>query len=270
MQLTRSRNPSSASEIAWDPVAGTLDADAIEGFEAVVHLAGESIVGRWTAPKKARIRDSRVLGTQLLANTLTRLRQPPQVLVAASATGVYGDRGDEVLDEDSPPGAGFLASVCREWEAATEPASSVGIRVVNLRFGLVLSPKGGALARMLLPFRCGLGGVIGSGRQYMSWVAIDDAVAVILHALMNHSLRGPVNTVAPEAVTSSEFSRMLGRVLRRPTWLPLPAFLLRLILGEMADEVLLASARVVPARLRMSGYQFRLPEVEPALRHLLT
>jgi uncharacterized protein (TIGR01777 family) len=253
----------------WDPAAGSIDASAFEGVDAVVHLAGENIAERWTAAKKARIRDSRVQGTQLLCDMLTRLSSPPQVLVSASAIGYYGDRGAATLTDDSPPGQGFLAEVCRAWEAATEPARQHGIRVVQLRLGVVLSAAGGALAKMLPPFRLGVGGVLGSGQQYLSWIALDDVVGVMQHALVSAALQGPTNAVAPRAVTNQEFTQALGTVLGRPTVLPLPAFAARLMFGEMADALLLASARVQPAKLLASGYQFRYPELEEALRHLL-
>ena len=264
------RQPKSGEKAArWDPMAGTIEASAIEGVDAVVHLAGENIAERWTAAKKARIRDSRVKGTQLLCETLARLSSLPKVLVSASAIGYYGDRGEAILTEESPPGRGFLAEVCRAWEAATEPARQHGMRVVQLRFGVVLSPAGGALAKILPPFRIGLGGVLGSGRQYMSWIALDDAVGAIQHAIVTDALQGPTNAVAPQAVTNQEFTKTLGKVLGRPTVFPLPAFAARLMFGEMADELLLASTRIQPAKLPASGYRFRYPELADALRHLL-
>ena len=269
-RLVRFRPRPGAAEVRWDPVAGTVDTAGLEGVGAVVHLAGESIAaGRWTADKKARIRDSRVNGTRRLCESLARLTQPPQAIVCASAIGYYGDRGEERLREESPAGSGFLAEVCQEWEAAAEPARQRGIRVVHLRIGVVLSPAGGALAQMLFPFRMGLGGKIGGGRQYLSWIAIDDLVSVILHVLTTNTLQGPVNAVAPNPVTNLEFTRTLGRVLARPTLFPMPAFAARLAFGEMADELLLASARVEPTRLLASDYRFRHPELEGALRHLL-
>ncbi|HWP35888.1 MAG TPA: TIGR01777 family oxidoreductase [Thermodesulfobacteriota bacterium] len=256
--------------VAWDPQAGRLDPAGLEGFDAVVHLAGENVAaGRWTAERKRRIRDSRVEGTRLLCEGLARLTRPPQVLVAASAIGYYGDRGAEWLTEESPPGTGFLAEVARAWEGATEPAADRGIRVVRLRIGVVLSPAGGALARMLPLFRRGLGGRIGSGRQYLSWIALPDLTGAVAHVLGPAGPAGPVNAVAPNPVTNAEFAETLGRVLGRPARLPAPAALLRLALGEMADEMLLASARVQPARLLATGYRFRYPELEPALRALL-
>lgn len=268
-RLVRTEPQPGRPEVRWDPAAGWIDTAGLEGHEGVVHLAGENITGRWTPAKKARLRDSRVKGTRLLAESLAKLTQPPRVLVCASAVGYYGDRGEEILREESAAGRGFLAEVCRQWEAAAQPAAEKGIRVVLLRIGVVLSPKGGALATMLLPFRLGLGGKIGSGKQYISWISLDDLVGIIEYALTTESLRGVVNAVAPQAVTNLEFTKTLGRVLRRPTLFPMPAFAARLALGELADELLLASARVEPARIRAAGYQFRYPELEGALRHLL-
>jgi hypothetical protein len=257
--------------VRWDPVKGEIDAAGLEGLDAVVHLAGENVgAGRWTAARKAAIRDSRVNGTRLLCDALAGLARPPKTLVCASAVGYYGDRGEEPLTEESPPGTGFLAGVCREWEAASAPAARKGIRVVALRIGMVLSPKGGALARMLPPFRAGLGGVIGGGRQYVGWIALDDLPGIILHALQCGDLSGPVNAVAPRPVTSREFTEALGKALSRPTPLPVPAFVLRIAVGrEMADALMLASARVIPKRLLDTGYAFRSPELETTLRRLV-
>lgn len=253
----------------WDPASDSLDDAALQGRDAVVHLAGENIAGRWTAAKKMRIRDSRIQGTTLLAKRLARCESRPPALILASAIGYYGDRGEESLTEDSALGAGFLAEVCGQWEAAAAPASAAGMRVVPLRFGVILSQAGGALARMLLPFRLGLGGQIGNGRQIMSWVSLLDAVHIIRHALEHRELAGPVNAVAPNPVTNLEFTRVLGRVLGRPTFFPMPAFAARLAFGEMADALLLASARVLPERLRRSHYSFHHSEIEPTLRALL-
>jgi len=270
LRLVRRPPRPQAGEIAWDPQAGQLSPEALEGLDAVVHLAGENIgAGRWTADKKARIRASRVEGTSLFARALARLARPPRVLVCASAVGWYGDRGEEELDEASPPGTGFLAGVCREWEAATEPAASAGVRVVLARFGVILARHGGALGRMLPLFRWGLGGRLGSGRQYMSWIALDDAVRAIQFLLDSDALRGPVNVVAPRPVTNREFTAALGRVLRRPALCAAPAFMLRLALGEMADQMLLAGARAVPRRLAEQGFVFDHPELESALARLL-
>jgi len=265
-----SPNAGQEPTVRWDPILGTIDQAGLEGHDAVVHLAGENIAGgRWNDRQKKAIRDSRLHGTQLVCDALLKLRNPPKTLVCASAVGFYGDRGDEILDEKSPVGAGFLAEVCREWEAATESVRLRGMRVVNLRFGMVLSPAGGALQKMLLPFKLGLGGIIGSGRQFWSWIEIDDAVGAILHALTHDQLAGPVNAVAPNPSTNRDFTKTLGQVLRRPTVLPMPAFAARLALGQMADDLLLASTRVVPRRLEETGYAFRYSQLEPALRHVL-
>jgi hypothetical protein len=269
-RLVRSRASAGEDAIFWKPSEGTITDSRLEGFDAAVHLAGENISsGRWTAEKKTKIRDSRVRSTKLLSESLSKLSQPPKVLVCASAIGYYGSRGDEVLTEESAPGEGFLTQVCREWEAAAEPARKRGIRVVHLRFGVVLSAAGGALAAMLTPFRLGLGGVVGPGSQYMSWISRDDAVSTVFHALTNDALSGPVNAVAPEPVTNREYTKTLGRVLGRPTLFAIPAFAARLAFGEMADELLLSSTRVVPKRLQESGYRFREPNLEAALRHTL-
>ena len=242
----------------------------LTGHDAVVHLAGENIAtGRWTPEKKTRIRDSRVQVTRRLCETVAKLEPPPAVVICASAVGYYGNRGDELLREESAPGAGFLAEVCRDWEAAAQPAVDAGIRVVHLRFGAILSPTGGALAKMLLPFKLGLGGVVGDGRQWMSWIALDDVVGAIQHALASRSLSGPVNVVAPKPVTNREFTKALGHALHRPTLCPLPSFAARLAFGEMADALLLSSQRVEPARLVADGYPFRFAELGGALRHLL-
>jgi len=247
-----------------------IEAGPAEGCDAVVHLAGENIAGgRWNESKKRRIHDSRVDMTRELCRSLAAMDQPPRVLVSASAIGYYGDRGDEVLDETKPPGDGFLADVCREWEAAAQPAVEAGIRVVHARFGIILSPAGGSLAKMLTPFRFGLGGKLGSGRQYVSWISIDDAVAAIQQAIMNETLSGPVNFTAPHPVTNAELTSTLGRVLRRPTIASVPRPAARLVFGEMADELFLSSARVVPEKLAANGYAFRQEHLEAALRHLL-
>jgi uncharacterized protein (TIGR01777 family) len=268
-RLVRSQPQEGGSEFRWDPDAGQIDPAAFVGVDAVVHLAGENISGRWTEAKKARILESRVKGTRTVAQALAALGEPPGVLVSSSAIGYYGDRGDEVLTEESGAGSLFLSEVCRQWEAATEPAGTKGIRVVNLRTAPVLTPAGGPLAQLLTPFRLGLGGVIGSGRQYFPWIAIDDIIGAIHHALITESLSGPVNAAAPQQVTNREFTKTLGHVLGRPTLFPLPAFAVRLAFGEVADELLLASQRVEPVRLLASDYTFRFPDLEGALRHLL-
>ncbi|HLM57882.1 MAG TPA: TIGR01777 family oxidoreductase [Pyrinomonadaceae bacterium] len=258
-----------SSAAHWDPEKGTIDAGALEGHDAAVHLAGESVAGgRWDDEKKRRILESRVKGTRLLAETLAGLREKPRVLVSASATGFYGDRGDEILREESASGEDFLAGVCREWEKGTLVASQAGIRVVHMRIGIVLAGEGGALEKMLTPFKMGVGGRLGTGRQYMSWIALEDLVGAIEHALADEKVHGPVNAVAPRPVTNEEFTKTLGGVLGRPTIFPVPAFALRLAVGEMA-EVLLGGQRVEPARLKESGYQFKQPELEGALRAAL-
>lgn len=264
-----SRGVHSAEDVLWSPEEGRIEAEKLTLFDAVVHLAGEPVAGRWSAEKKRKIRDSRVKGTRLLCETLARLPEGPNVLVAASATGLYGDRGDEALTEESPPGGGFLPEVCREWEAACEPGRQAGIRVVNVRIGLVLAPAGGLLGTLLPLFRAGLGGRVGSGRQWMPWVAIDDLVDILHAAVTEESLSGPVNATAPNPVTNAGFTKALGRVLRRPTVLPAPAAAVRVALGEAADELAFASARALPQRLLEHGHPFRYPELEPALRFLL-
>jgi uncharacterized protein (TIGR01777 family) len=272
-RLVRSKSTSTkadTSEIVWDFGGREIAPPSLVGLETVVHLAGENIAeGRWSEAKKIRIRESRTKGTQRLCEALARLAHPPGVFICASAIGYYGDRGEEILREDSKPGSGFLPDVCREWEGATATAAQRRIRVVNLRFGVVLSPSGGALAKMLPPFRMGIGGRLGNGKQYMSWIALDDAVGVIHHALVTEALNGPVNAVSPSPVTNLEFTKTLGRVLSRPTLFPVPTLAARMAFGEMADALLLASARVVPVRLQQTGYRFQYPDLEGALRHLL-
>ncbi len=267
-RLTRSES-APGEAIRWDPSAGSMDVSQLEGTQAVVHLAGENIQDRWTPQKKARIRESRVRGTRLLAESLARLSEKPEVMVCASASGYYGNRGNELLTEESAPGSMFLSEVCREWEAAADPARQAGIRVVNTRFGIVLSPREGALGRTLPVFKLGAGGRLGSGRQWWSWVAIDDVVGAILHSLNTDSLSGPVNVASPNPLTNAEYTQILGRVLERPTLFLVPAPALRLALGQVADELLLVSFRMEPAKLKETGYNFRYPELEGALRHLL-
>jgi uncharacterized protein (TIGR01777 family) len=259
-------------EIGWDPPRGVIDAGALEGMDAVVHLSGENVgTGRWTDARKRRIVESRLVPTRLLAVTLAQLARPPAVFVSASAMGVYGPRGNEVLTETSElgPEADFFAHLARQWEGAAEPAGSAGIRVVHPRFGVVLSPTGGALARLLPPFRAGIGGPLGNGRMWMSWISIDDAAGAIHHVLFVAAIAGACNVTAPEPVTNRELVRTLGRVLRRPTVFPVPAAALRLAFGEMADATILASIRMLPIVLEQAGYIFRHPTLEPALRYLL-
>jgi uncharacterized protein (TIGR01777 family) len=262
--------PKNRAEVAWDPEAGTIDLASLEGADAVVHLAGENIAeGSWTDEKKKRIRESRVKGTRLISESLAQLPTPPRTLISASAIGFYGNRGDEVLTEESASGSDYLAVVCREWEEATTAAAEKGVRVVNLRFGIILSTKGGALAKMLTPFQVGVGGRLGSGKQFMSWVDIADVTGAIRQALRSETLSGPVNVVAPNPITNRKFTKTLGRVLSRPTLFPVPAFAVRLAFGEMADALLLASQRVEPAQLKKSGYEFKYTELESSLRHVL-
>lgn len=262
------RRPQGADEAEWDPEAGRVDAAALEGIDALVNLAGENAGERWTAERKRRIRSSRVDATMLLAKAITGLARKPRVLVNASAVGIYGDRGDERLDEMSSHGDDFLARVVRDWEAAAAPAQEAGIRVALLRFGVVLSPKGGALAKMLTPFRLGAGGPMGSGRQWMSWLGLDDAVDLVMRAVVDDSVSGPVNAVAG-AVTNAQFAATLGRVLSRPALVPVPSFALKLLFGEMAEGTILASQRVEPRRLTQMGHSFRHLELEDALRSAL-
>jgi len=259
---------SGKGQVAWNP-AQPLAPESVSGFDAVVHLAGESIAGRWTEAKKRRIHESRVQGTRNLADALAAAPQPPQLLISASAIGYYGDRGEETLREDSASGDGFLPEVCREWEAAAEPAAKAGIRTVQMRFGVVLSRSGGALQKMLPPFRMGVGGNIGNGRQWMSWIDISDLVGAVQHVIKTDALRGPVNGVAPNPVRNAEFTKTLASVLSRPAIFPMPAFAARLVFGQMGDELLLASQRVEPAKLTASGYVFRQPDLRHALSAIL-
>lgn len=263
-------NPSGTAEVEWHPNQGKLDASNLEGLDAVVHLAGESIAsGRWSDEKKRAIRDSRVKGTALLSDALARLNRPPSVFLSASAIGYYGNRGEELLTENSKPGDDFLANVCLEWENATKPAMEKGIRTVHARFGIILDAKEGALATMLTPFRMGVGGRIGNGKQWMSWIAIEDVVNGLKSLIKDESTRGPVNFVSPNPVTNAEFTKTLGRVLSKPTFLPMPEFGVRLAFGEMGEALLLGSQRVEPAVLKEKGFQFAEPSLESAFRHIL-
>ncbi len=263
--LVRQKAPAGPRDIEWHPNEGVINSAGLENFDAVVHLAGENIAeGRWTDEKKRRIYDSRVKGTQLLSNALASLANKPTTFLSASATGFYGSRGDEILDENAGAGSGFLAKVCRDWEQATKAAEEAGIRVVQLRFGPILAREGGMLDKMLTPFKLGLGGKVGSGQQYISWVAIDDVVEAIKLALTNDSLRGPLNITSPNSVRNEEFTKVLGHALNRPTAMSIPAFAARLAFGEMADEMLLVSQRVVPKKLEEAGFEFQYPELEGA------
>ncbi|HEV7890547.1 MAG TPA: TIGR01777 family oxidoreductase [Pyrinomonadaceae bacterium] len=262
------RTPGS-NAVEWNPEAGTIDAAALEGHDAAVHLAGEPIAeGRWDEAKKRRIMESRVKGTRLFAEALASLKEKPRVLVSASAIGFYGDRGAEMMREESASGEGFLSEVCREWEKATLAASQAGVRVVHVRIGFVLDGEGGGLPKMLTPFKLGVGGKVGSGRQYISWITLEDLVRILRRAIEDETLRGPVNAVAG-AVTNEEFTKALGHVLGRPTILSVPVFALRLAFGEVADAVMLASTRVEPARLKEAGFDFKQTELEAALRSVL-
>lgn len=269
VSLVRQRTDSER-EVGWDPAQGTIDSERLNGFDVVVHLAGESIAsGRWSEEKKRRIRESRVRGTTLLSESLARSADPPATFISASAIGYYGNRGDELLNEESAPGNDFLAEVCVAWERATGSAEAKGIRTVHARFGIILDQHGGALAKMLTPFRMGVGGKIGDGKQWMSWIALTDVVAALKLLINNDSVRGPVNFVAPNPVTNGEFTKTLGDVLSRPTLFPMPAFAARLAFGEMADALLLSSAKVEPKGLRELGYRFEFETLRPALERIL-
>ena len=269
-RLVREVPVKGSSDIEWDPERGTIDRDKLSGFDAVVHLAGESIAsGRWTPEKKQRIRESRIKATLLLSNALAESHQPPGVLVSASAIGFYGDRGDELLTELSAPGNDFLAEVCVEWERSTSPAEEKGIRVVRTRFGIILDKKGGALAKMLPPFRLGIGGKVGTGKQWMSWIALDDVITGLQFVIEQESIAGAVNFVAPNPVTNATFTSSLGRTLGRPTFLPVPVFGARLAFGEMADALLLSSQRVEPSKLKESDFSFQHTTLPEALAAIL-
>ncbi len=270
VRLVRGGNAGEPNAIDWDPASGRITTAKLAGIEAIIHLAGDNLAeGRWTKEKKQRIHDSRVQGTNLLADVAARMTVPPKVFLSASAIGIYGSRGDEWLQEDSAWGNDFLAEVCKAWEAATLPAQEAGIRVVHLRFGVILSPKGGALAKMLTPFKLGMGGPAGDGEQYVSWVAMEDVLGAIQHVLAHEEISGPVNIVSPEPLKNRDFSIALGDALGRPAKVPIPAMALKLAFGEMAEATLLASQRVKPQKLLESGYLFRHAEVTGTFRALL-
>lgn len=269
IRLARRGSTAVEGSAIWNTETGGIELRVDDPIDAVVHLAGESIVGRWSPNRKRRILESRVRGTTQIADWIAGLKNPPRIFVSASAIGYYGDRGDEILTERSSKGSGFLADVCTAWESAAARAHSDVTRVASLRFGVVLSPRGGALAKMLTPFKLGGGGIIGNGRQFWGWVSVDDAAGTVLHALLREDLNGVVNVVSPHAITNREFTRSLGTVLRRPTIVPMPAIAARLAFGEMADELLLSSQRVLPERLQQTGYAFRHAALDVALRHLL-
>ena len=269
--LTLSRRNAGAGSILWDPAKGVTPLGALEGVDAVVHLAGENIAGsRWTAAVKERIRSSRVDGTRNLVKSLALLKSPPKTLVCASAIGFYGHRGEERLDESSMVGSGYLSDVCRAWEAEAQEAEKLGLRVVRLRIGVVLSKKGGALAKMLLPFKLGVGGIIGSGKQYWSWIGLNDLVRIISFCIENEAMSGAVNAVSPNPMTNYDFTKAVGAVLHRPTIFPMPAFAAKLALGEMADDLLLSSIRVEPHKLQSLGFQFAQPDLTSCLKHELS
>lgn len=266
-RLLRSSAPAGPDAYLWDPSAKTIDRKALEGADVVVNLSGENVAGgRWTPARKRRIHESRIRSTQLLVRTVLEARQAPRLFISASAIGIYGDCGGDWVTEESPAGKGFLAQVCLDWEAAAQPLVASGVRCVFLRFGIVLSPRGGALARMLPIFRMGLGGTLGPGSQWMSWVGMDDLVAAVDHVIQHEALQGPVNVVAPNPVTNVEFTRALAGKLKRPAILPAPAWALRLVLGDMADEALLSSCRARPQRLLHSGFSFQQPDLEGWMR----
>ena len=269
-RLVRTRSVRTPDEFRWDPATGTMDPEAVASCDAVIHLAGASIAaGRWTAARKVQIMESRRAGTRLIAAAIARADHPPRMFLCASAVGYYGDRGDETLTEESGPGAGFLAGVVRAWEAEAQAAARAGARVVQLRLGVVLAGHGGALPRMALPFRLGLGGPIGDGRHWLSWIGLGDLVRIVRHLLRRDDAQGPINAVSPQPLTHADFSRALARVLGRPAFLRAPGWLLRTVLGEMGREVLLFSQRVVPARLVAGGFTFDHSDIEGALRHAL-
>lgn len=270
VRLVRNDTALADNAIYWDPARSVLAGDALNGMDGVVHLAGESIAsGLWTPERKARIRESRLQGTHLLCERLASCDQPPPFLIAASAIGFYGNCGDNIVDENSGPGKGFLAQLCEDWEGETLRLAAAGTRVVNLRLGMVLSTQGGALQKMLPPFRLGVGGTLGNGAMWMSWIHLHDVVKIIRFAMERPELSGPVNAVSPHPVTNRTFTRALGRAMHRPTLFPVPAPLLRFALGEMADELLLASLRGRPLRLDAAGFTFDFPEIDGALRNLL-
>lgn len=269
VRLTRSGRGADENSIEWNPSAGTIDAAGLEGCEAVVHLGGKNIACRWSNRTKEVLKNSRVESATLLSQTLAEMDNPPKVFVCASAIGYYGHRGDDVMTEDSPPGPRFISELCQAWEDATAPAREAGIRVINLRIGVVLSPQGGALKKMLFPFKMGGGGIVGSGRQHWSWIDLDDLIRVILHCVQTESLSGPVNGTSPQVVTNREFTKTLGKVLRRPTIFPMPAFVVKAAFGEMGEELMLASTCCDSSKLVESGFQFGYGDLESSLRHLL-
>lgn len=269
VRLVRGNPDRTRGDVVWDPVAGSIERSRLKGIEAVIHLAGENLLGLWTPAKKERIHKSRVVATEYLAEALAGMNPQPRVLIAASAIGFYGDGGDKIITEASPGGHGFLAQLCREWEDATAMAKHAGMRVVNLRIGLVLAARGGALGSMLPAFRMGLGGPIGNGRAYMSWISLSDLIDIILFTLETPTISGPVNATAPHPVPNKDFTSILAHRLHRPAFLPVPSALLKLLPGNMAEETLLSSARVLPEKLERAGFKFKHPDLEDALANLL-
>lgn len=270
LKLVRRRTDLNPNEIFWDPDLQQIDSEALEGIDIVIHLAGENLAGgRWTEERKKRIVESRVKGTQLISQALANLKQKPKLLISASAVGYYGDQGNSILTEKASKGAGFLADLCEKWEAATQKAVQAGIRVVNFRMGIVLDPNGGALKMMLFPFKWGMGGKIGSGHQYMSWIALEDVLKAVFHIIKNGTLKGPVNIVSPNPVTNEEFTKALGHALHRPTFFSVPTFALHGLLGDAAEEVLLVSTRVIPEKLVNSGFIFQYPTLDSYLQSIL-
>jgi len=269
VRLVRSNPDRNRGDVTWDPITGNVERAPLKDIDSVIHLAGESILGLWTKSKQRRIHNSRVVATEYLSEALIGLTPRPKTFICASAIGYYGDQGDVWLDETSPAGTGFLPRLCREWEEATKMADNAGIRVANIRIGIVLTPKGGALAGMMPPFKMGIGGPLGLGRHYMSWITLDDLVEAILFVLEKTSIEGPVNLTAPNPVTNKEFSKALGRALHRPAFLPVPSLILKALPGRMAQETLLASARVAPAKLQKAGFKYQHTEINQALQDLV-
>tara|TARA_Y100001960_G_C14726705_1_gene855323 strand:- start:494 stop:1942 length:1449 start_codon:yes stop_codon:yes gene_type:complete len=270
VRLVRNSNLNDEGTIFWDPLNHIIDSESLEGFDYVIHLAGENVgESRWTKKKKARISDSRINSTKFLAESLSNLKCPPKALLCASATGYYGDAGNDLLNEQSPNGTGFLAQVVDEWERSTRSATDQGIRVVNLRFGVVINPMGGALKKLLMPFKLGFGGKIGHGKQYMSWISLDDAICAIHHLMIHSTVEGPINIASPNTVTNEEFTKQLGTSLRRPTVATIPAFIIKIMFGQMGKETILASTRVDSTKLSQSGYAYIFPRIEEALEHYL-
>ena len=265
------RRPEAAeNEIFWNPLTGEIDSQKLEGTDAAINFSGRNIgLGRWTKKRKKEIFESRVNSTRLLAETLSKLKDPPHSFISASAIGYYGDSGAEFMNEGAEPGTGFLPDLCVHWEEATKPAMKAGLRVVQMRSGVVLTADGGALAQMLPPFKMGVGGKLGNGKQYFSWIDIDDYVRAVYHLMTSDSIQSPVNVASPEPVTNSEFTAVLARVLRRPAFIPIPGFVLKLLFGQVAEEILLSSSRVIPQILLGSGFEFKYPDLENALRKCL-